>query len=289
MSKEQKEKAGIVTYIGKDSIHCPVCNTMFHREELVSGGGRLIAGNLTDELRRLYEPSAKYGEIFPQIYSITVCPSCLYSSMQGDFLLISESTAKVLYQTMDNRFKSVKRLFPVLDFSKNRNLTEGAASYYLAMLCYDHFEKKLSPTIKQGICALRAAWLFDELHKKIPTENYDYVKKLFYQKALFLYKQAIYLEQTGKETIASVKSFGPDIDKNYGYDGALYLSGLLEFKYGQRTDEQKRIETLEADKRSIAKIFGLGKFSKSKPGPLLEIARELYDSIRTELNDAEEE
>ena len=65
------------------------------------------------------------------------------------------------------------------------------------------------------------------------------------------------------------------VNKNYGYDGALYLSGLLEFKYGQRTDEQKRIETLEADKRSIAKIFGLGKFSKSKPGPLLEIAREL--------------
>lgn len=287
MTKDNKDKTPNITYLTKDQIHCPVCDSKFHREELVSGGGRLIAGKLTDELRRLYEPSAKYGEVFPQIYSITVCPSCFYASMPSDFNLLPPPEAKILLESMDKRFSSVQKLFPSLNFSKNRGLQEGAASYYLAMLCYEHFDKKHSPTIKQAICSIRAAWLFDELHKKMPTENYDYVKKIFYQKALFLFKQSIELEQTGKEQIASVKSFGPDVDKNYGFDGTLYLAGLLEYKYGSRSDPEKRKEVLSSDKRGIARIFGLGRSSKNKPGPLLEIARELYDNIKNEINDEE--
>ncbi|MCL2602375.1 MAG: DUF2225 domain-containing protein, partial [Treponema sp.] len=35
----------------------------------------------------------------------------------------------------------------------------------------------------------------------------------------------------------------------------------------------------------IAKIFGVGKSSKSKPGALLENARALYENISKELNE----
>ena len=48
----------------------------FLREELLSGSGRLLAGELTDELRRTYIPSQKYGAVYPLIYSIGVCPQC---------------------------------------------------------------------------------------------------------------------------------------------------------------------------------------------------------------------
>jgi len=53
-----------ITFQSKKEITCPVCEAVFRKEELRVGGGRLIAGKLTEELHRLYEPSKKYGEIF---------------------------------------------------------------------------------------------------------------------------------------------------------------------------------------------------------------------------------
>jgi len=71
---QQSKKEAAISYYSKDQIECPVCGAKFKREEMYSGGGRVIAGDLTEELRRLYEPSAKYGEVYPLIYSMTVCP-----------------------------------------------------------------------------------------------------------------------------------------------------------------------------------------------------------------------
>ena len=62
----EKKKVGI-TYWSKDKIICPVCKKLFPREIMRSGNGRMIAGGLTPELHRIYEPSAKYGRIYPLI------------------------------------------------------------------------------------------------------------------------------------------------------------------------------------------------------------------------------
>lgn len=291
MLKKQPEKESkntSITFYSKEQITCPVCSTKFKREELHSGGGRLIAGDLTDELRRLYEPSAKYGEVFPLVYNLTVCPKCLYSAFPQDFSIIPKPLIEKLFDTIESRFTSIKRLFHSSDFFKSRGLMEGAASYYLAMLCYELFDEKFSPTIKQAVCSIRSAWLFDELSKKYPEENYKYVSDAFYQKSAFLYRRALELESTGSEIIAGLKSFGPDVDKNYGYDGIIYLSALLEYKYGQKNDMDTRFKRLENHKFALAKMFGLGKSSKSKPGPLLEVARGLYDTLKVELKDTEE-
>ena len=287
--KPATEKAPSITYYSKDQTECPICNARFKREELMSGGGRMIAGTLTDELRRLYEPSAKYGEIFPLVYTITVCPKCHYAAFPQDFCILDKESLNRIYEKMQTRFTSVKRLFSHLNFTSTRTLNEGAASYYLAILCYEGVDVKYSPTIKQGVCALRAAWLFSELGEKYPEENYTYVADLFYRKALFFYRHAVELETSGKEMIANLKSFGPDIDKNYGYDGVLYLAALLEYKYGSRQDPQKRQELLVYHRRTLAKLFGLGKSSKNKPGPLLEHARSLYDTIVAEINDDDDD
>lgn len=278
-----------ITFYSKDQTLCPICDTKFKREELMSGGGRLIAGLLTDELRRLYEPSAKYGEIFPLIYTITVCPKCHYAAFSQDFSILDKESLNKIYDAMEMRYDSVKSIFPSLDFQKNRTLNEGAASYYLALLCYEKVDVKFSPTIKRGLCALRAAWLFYELGKKYPEENYIYVSHLMYKKSLFFYRHAIELETSGKEMIANLKSFGPDIDKNYGFDGVLYLGALLEYKYGNKSNTEKRKELLTLNRRSLAKMFGLGKSSKNKPGPLLEHARSLYDGIVFALDGEEDE
>ncbi|HOF85780.1 MAG TPA: DUF2225 domain-containing protein [Treponemataceae bacterium] len=285
---KKEDKKGSITFYSRDQIECPICGAKFKREELMSGGGRMIAGKLTDELHRLYEPSAKYGEIHPLIYTMTVCPKCHYSAFPQDFNILDKESLNRIYEHMQDRYESIRHLFSSINFAGARGLPEGAASYYLAMLCYEFVDTKYSPTIKQGVCSLRAAWLFDELAKKYPEENYGYMVTLLYRKAYFFYRRAVELESSGKEMIANMKSFGPDVDKNYGYDGVLYLSALLEVKYGYRNDAEQRKTLLAQQRRSLAKMFGLGKSSKTKPGPLLEHARTLYENIVAELNEEEE-
>jgi hypothetical protein len=283
--QEVHERTGQITFYSKEAIKCPVCETKFNREELHSGGGRLIAGDLTDELRRLYQPSAKYGEIFPCIYHLTVCPKCLFATFPQDFSSIDKEFALSLFKDVEKRYTLAKQLFRTFDFTRCRTLVEGALSYYLALNCYEAFDTRFSPRIKQAICAIRAAWLFSELDKKNKAENYGYVSQAFYKKATFLYRYSIDLETTGKEMIAGLKSFGPDIDKNYGYDGVIYMGALLEYKYGPRQDPEIRHKRMEYQKFALAKMFGLGKSSKEKPGPLLEASRSLYDNLKLELKE----
>ncbi|MDR2493779.1 MAG: DUF2225 domain-containing protein [Spirochaetaceae bacterium] len=277
-----------VSYLSKDEIICPVCETAFQREELLSGGGRLIAGAITDELHRLYEPSARYGDVYPLAYQSTVCPECWYASMEKDFSLLPPSARDQVTRNQHKRKFDISRLFPDLDFFQSRGLVSGAAAQYLTVVCYDYFPRGVAPTIKQGIASLRASWLFEELDKKFPGQHYDWLSTLFKKKARFFYIEALNREQAGLESIGDAKNLGPDTDKNFGYEGVLYLSALLSYRYGPVTDSAHRISYLGNAKRTIAKMFGLGKSSKSKPGPLLEHARNIYDRINQELNESDD-
>jgi uncharacterized protein (DUF2225 family) len=277
-----------VSFQSKEETRCPACDEAFHREELLSGGGRFIAGALTDELHRLYEPSIKYGDVYPLAYQATVCPHCWYASMDKDFALLPEDSRFDVNESQKERMDETLLLFPTVDFYENRNLISGAASQYLVLRCYDFFPKTFSPTIKQGMAALRAAWLLEELNRKMPGENYDWLSELFKKKAQYLYEKAVEGEQSGKEPLSAAKNLGPDTDKNYGYEGALYLAGILKLKYGAPGNPEQRNESLESTKRTIAKMFGLGKSSKNKPGPLLELAKSLYDKINKELNETDD-
>lgn len=283
--KDEKEKK--VTYIAKDSIRCPVCEAVFHREELFSG--RVNAGDLTDELHRTYIPMQAYGEIHPLVYDLTVCPSCWYSAYKYDFASPPAQARSALQDGIASRVESAQRLFDPVDFNSPRGLVEGAASYYLAMISYEGFTKEFAPAFKQGLSALRAAWLCNELEAKCPGENYAYVAGLFYRKARFLYKLSIEHEQKGTERFSTMKWLGPDTDKSYGFEGVLYVAAVLELKFGPKEDVAVRNESLLQAKRSIARMFGLGRSSKNKPGPLLDKARDLYEVLKTELQQDDED
>ena len=271
-----------ITFWSKKEITCPICENNFKREELLTGRGRLIAGELTGELRRLYEPSQKYGDVCPIVYPVTVCPACYYAAYAYDFENPPEEAKAGLATGSDSRKESLGKILPDIDFTLNRGLKEGAASYFLAISCYEFFPQRNSPTIKCGISALRAAWIFNDLHKKYPNENYDYLAKIFYFKAQFFYGLAIEYEQDGTESLAEVPHLGPDLDKNYAHDGVFYLGGLLEFKYGDKSDPENRKKRLEFAKRAVARLFGMGKASKNKPSALLDNARELYEQMSAE-------
>jgi uncharacterized protein (DUF2225 family) len=273
-----------VSFQAKKETECPLCNNIFRKEELLTGGGRMIAGELTKELHRLYLPSAKYGDVYPLIYQALVCPECWYASMDSDFQSIPPGNIKKIKENMLKRKHDTALIFPNINFNEKRGLKEGAASQYLVLRCYDFFNKETSPTIKQGIAALRCAWLLDEIEKKYPNQHYDWLAVLFRKKAQYLYNEALSREQNGEETLSGLKVFGPDIDTNFSYEGMLYLCAYLRYKFGPSHNPEERTRSLEDARRTISKLFGLGKASKDKPGAFLEHAREVYDTINTELS-----
>lgn len=273
------DKTPAITFIQKKPIVCPVCDCEFHREELLTGRGRLIAGDLTDELRRLYEPSQKFGQVHPLAYPVTVCPNCYYAAFKEDFESLPEQSLSKAHSETQTRIAMVSNVIDGVDFRSNRGLAEGLASYLLAIQCYDYQNAQLSPIIKQGISALRAAWLSVDMHHKYPGKNYDYMAKMLYRKARFFYLTGIEYESNGKQSLAGCPNLGPDLDKNYMFDGVLYMYGYLEYHYGPTGDEQRREENLNKAKRNIARIFGMGKATKNKPMALLDKARDLYAEI----------
>jgi uncharacterized protein (DUF2225 family) len=285
--KETEDKEIKITFQSKKEYKCPVCGKDFRKEELFSGGGRLIAGKLTEELHRLYEPSARYGVIFPLVYESIVCPDCWFSSAENDFPLLPADNKEKAKKDTVTRMNETRLVFPNADFSKNRTLMDGAASQYLTLLCYDYYNKPTSPTIKQGLAAIRCAWLLDELDKKYAGQHYDWLATLFRKKAQYLYNEALNREQSGRETLSGIKIFGPDTDKNYAYEGMLYMCAYLRYKFGPAHDADQRKMSLEDARRTIAKLFGMGKSSKDKPGAFLEIARGLYDTLNKELSENE--
>jgi len=285
MSGEDRELK--VSFISKKDYTCPACGEVFHKEELHTGGGRLIAGALTMELHRLFEPSAKYGEVYPLVYHAVVCPKCWFASQEADFSALPPAKRDDALKDTDRRKADTRLIFPDADFDQPRGLVEGAASQYLSLRCYDFYAKQTSPTIKQGLAAIRTAWLLDDLNKKLPGQHYDWVATLFRKKAEYFYFEALEREQGGKEPMSGLKFFGPDLDKNYSYEGMLYMCAYLRYKYGPSHDADERKASLEDARRTIAKLFGMGRKSKDKPGAFLDLARKLYDTINQELGAGE--
>lgn len=285
-ASEQPKKAPAVSYWSKNKCQCPVCNKSFPREEMLSGSGRMNAGELTDELHRVFLPSTKYGKIWPLIYTIGACPNCHAAFFWNDFKTINDKASlDRIYDSMDERKKAVESIFPHYDLTRNRSLLDGAAMYYLAILTYDEVDFGYLPTMKRAILTLRLAWLCNDLDAECPGHNYNVAAEIFYRKALFFYQQAVLNETSQVEESSSLANMGPDMDKNYGWDGVIYLCGLLEYKYGQKEDNAMRLKKLDEAKISIARIFGLGKSSKEKPGPLLEHSRTLYETLNKLLGD----
>lgn len=272
-----------ISFFQKKQTVCPVCDAKFFREEILSGGGRLIAGDLTKELRRMYEPSKKFGELHPLIYPVIVCPVCYFSTFPQDYAGIPATTVRKAEVHADERRDSISSIFPQLDFTAPRTLKEGIAAYYFAVGCYDFFDKKANPTFKAGLAALRAAWLLGDLDKHEPGENWDHMARLFYRKAHFYYQLCLEKESAGQEPFDAALAFGPDLDKNYGYYGVIYLAAYLDFKYGPTADAPQRVTSLQYARRMMAKIFGVGKSSKNRPTAILDNAKEVYEQMGEEI------
>ena len=176
---------GKVSYRAKKETVCPVCNCAFRREELLTGGGRMNAGELTDELHRVYLPTQKYGHIYPLIYPVSVCPHCWYAAYPRHFENPGIDVMENLEKEIEKRKHYFKNILPDVDFERERTLQEGIASYVLASLCYERRPPEDTPTFMRAMSFLRAGWLANDLHEHRPQENFDYLARIFLRKASF--------------------------------------------------------------------------------------------------------
>ena len=277
------DKSNKISFYAKKETKCPVCHESFYKEELLSGGGRMNAGDLTEEFHRLYIPTQKFGAVYPLIYTIVVCPNCLYSAYSNDYDKLENESIDKLFKTKDRRISDAKNIFPRYNFKENRTIKEGILSYILATMCYDNINSNYQPIFKQALSTLRAAWLCDDYDKVNPGENFDYLRDVLYRKARFFYSEVIVAERDGREVYEGVGHFGPDLDHNNGYNGVLFLAGLLEYKHGPNDDKDSRIQALTTAKIAVARIVGMGKASKSKVSVFVESARDLHGNIQDEL------
>jgi len=277
-----------ISFRQKNAIFCPVCRHQFHREEMFTGGGRLIADRLTDELRREYKESKKYGKIYPLSYMLNVCPSCLFTSYPKDFENLKDVEIDKLKMAAPARRGAVQKFFGELNFNDDRNLELGAASFMLAVDCYNLREKNVGPTFKKAVSSLRGAWLFSDLSKIYPDKPFKKISLFFYKKAYEYYLLLLDILQNGAEPADAAGNMGPDADKNWGYEGILYVSAILTVKFGSREkDLDKKIENFQTSKKYLSRLFGMGKSSKATPSDLLDKTRILYDKINQLLEEWE--
>jgi uncharacterized protein (DUF2225 family) len=276
---------GKISFFQKADSVCPACEAKFKREELRVGGGRLIAGPLGNDLRRYYEASKKFGDVYPLIYYVMTCPSCYYSALGTDFPNPDPVALVKIRDGVSARMEAVATIFPDLDWESPHTLKEGAAGYFLATMCYQHATGEFTPTIRNAICSLRAGWCFADLHRRFPTENFDYLEKIFYHKARFFYSLAVDREQSGEESVNASMNFGPDVDNNFGFDGVMYLTGYLEYHFGSQANPEQREKSLAMARRAIARLVGMGKSSKSKPSALIEKSKDLHKLIGDEIKE----
>ncbi len=76
----------------------------------MTGSSRLIAGELKIDLKREYIKNNKYGNIYPRIYSVTVCPKCYFATFPSEFNSIPKNKKEIL-QNKKYRKKKNKMLF----------------------------------------------------------------------------------------------------------------------------------------------------------------------------------
>ncbi|GBF50230.1 hypothetical protein LPTSP4_17540 [Leptospira ryugenii] len=269
-----------VSFRAKEATVCPICDENHQKEQMFQGGGRLIAGKLAQDLRRNYEKNKKFGRVSPLDYVMTVCPRCYYSAFPKDWSTLNPQENEAIRKQTDIRKSYVEKILGPLDFHEDRNIATGAASYLLAYDCYQLRGASIAPTPKKAVCAIRGAWYFSDLQEEFPQLGYDKIRDLLYQKAAVIYGTTLELMQNGQEPVDTAAGMlGPDTDNNWGFDGVIYLNAFLtkKFKDQLAPKPEDQVLLLSRAKRTLARLYGSGKSSKGKPGPIIEMCRELYD------------
>ncbi|MCB1200465.1 MAG: DUF2225 domain-containing protein [Leptospiraceae bacterium] len=281
-----------ISYRLKEATKCPACGTEHFKEEMLSGSGRLNAGKLMPDLRRLYEPTKKWGKVQPLNYIMQVCPKCLFTAFSKDFESLNANELQAIKTTTPHRMKLVETVFGKLNMDDDREDAHGAASYMLAIDCYHLRTADIAPTPKKAVCCIRAAWLLDDLAQDFPQRPFNKAADFYYTQAAKEYGVTLELMQNGAEPVElALPIMGPSIDFNFAFDGIVYLNSYLTRKYINDIAKtpQDKIKVLDTAKRYLSKLYGSGKASKNKPVIMIDMSKEMFDDMGSMIEKLNEE
>ncbi len=282
-----------ISYLAKEETVCPVCEHQFRVEKMLTGRGRLNAGDLGVDLRRYYLYNQDFPIVNPLMFFIVVCPKCLCACFPDDFKLIKGHTYLIseIKKERERRDSFLHAFdFLSISFLDSRTLVSGAISFLLAAENYKFFPEEYSPTVKQALCFLRASWLFSTC-----LELYSEDKNLFNKMYEYAYdKTLIFFEKAATEIFDHELQgefefyFGPDLDKDFKYNGFVYISSYFIFLWSKNLELEKRMDLYLTLKNRLSKVFGLGVKSMSKAGSFLDLTKNLYDQINQALKEGEQ-
>jgi len=272
---------GALSTYKKELRKCPVCESQFREEFMLTGSMRQVSINMNEELRTFYK---EYQEmpVVPFIYETLTCPKCLFSSLIPDFNnlyvqkqnysdkeLESIKNLRISIIKEQNRRRELINSIDNIDFENPKNLETALASYILSVECYGYFSEKLLPDTKRAVCSLRAAWLASD----IDAED---LKNKYYREAQKYYSLiANRLDDSGGFKL------GLDWGNNFGFEGVRYIKAALDMRLLDDTDDiRKKFDILQNARATFSKIRGFGKASQNKRGPLLKIAEDMFERIQ---------
>ena len=284
MIKEEKKPS--VSFFQKEKTVCPVCNEKFHIETMYSGRGRVNTGDTLYDLRKLYLPTEKYGLFNPLIYYVIVCPRCFYATVPEDFNAIVDN-GQIIYQCKNatkERKEFIINIFGKLpDFYRNRDHYLGGISFILSLLTYTLFNNNFSVNIKKAAMSLRTSWFIYDLcseedKSEGEREKYRSIYYYFRYLAWSFYDQFLLETQINVKSIENSKRMGPDVDKDYGFNGAVYLSALLGYENKEFCQDQNYlIKRFKEYRQMLNTLITKGK--KNLPIQFLEMNKALLKTI----------
>ncbi len=281
-----------ISFFHKDPFTCMVCKEKNYKEELRTGRGRIDAGKLDLDLHRHYIGTEEYGTVLPILYNVVSCNFCYFSYLVSDDLSrVKQRTIMALKkeEAREERISLLKGIIKEIpNFSFKRNIVMGLAAYILAIASYNRFLKEESPTLRLAIVTLRCAWICKLMHS-FGYEGTEQLMKIFYRKAAFLYQKSMDMMEKGEEDYRDMKTYGPDTDRDYGFDGFVYMNAWLQFHYGEIQERELREKALMKIRSTLSRVFGFGKSTKEKPSALLWQARDTFDLVEQELKEIQSE
>ncbi|MBL4889396.1 MAG: DUF2225 domain-containing protein [Candidatus Lindowbacteria bacterium] len=242
MNDDGKGRLTSITFAVKKK--CPQCDTDFDFEKSyskkISPTGRDVS------LKNQYgEESNPHPD--PIIYSIVLCPHCLFAAFEPDFEPIKAKASDM--RIAKQKSKEAMRSFAITnhDLIGLRDLRVGLVSYYIAENWYRIRSKFSIRRFRLALCLYRRAWLLDATldSEMISPDTYLTGRLEALSEAETFYEQA-YL----KDRIPDKVFCGPDFGVDFGQVAMPYLVAYINYCLG--TD------------KAIASSEQVGRLAKSR-------------------------
>ena len=125
-----------------------------------------------------------------------------------------------------------------------------------------------APPSSRGCPSLRAAWLLVRPARQVPRRELRLPGPAVLPQGAFFYRWPWSGPSERQRGPGERLQLRPRPGQELRLRGFLYMTGLLQFRYGPRKDRERRARMLEEARRAVSKLFGTGQgFQATSPRP----------------------